>query len=370
MIKNYYPVEKDPRVTKLLKILSEGYHITYIGWDINASSYFSYKRRYYGQYEEIIMYAKAPFGYSFFLFPLWWLFGFVWLVRLDWNIVHVVNFPSIIPAILAAKLKNNPVIYDVEDTYIDQLPTQRVRLRNLGLRIDKLSMRFVDAVVLVDEMQVEEFGGIPNRNIVVVYDSPPPIPRSSERIFERTDFQIFYAGGLSKGRHLNLESFIEAITSIEGVKAIFAGNGDLVKEILSAARKMPDKILYAGWVPYNKVLEMSLEADLLFSLRDPDPPVQKYICGSKFLEAVMCGKPILVNRGTSVAAKVMENECGVVVDAHDAKEIKEAISKLKDDKEFWTKLAINAKKAYEQKYDWEIIKQRLLGLYSMILNEN
>jgi len=100
---------------------------------------------------------------------------------------------------------------------------------------------------------------------------------------------------------------------MEGVGLIFAGEGDLVKKIKAFGLEMPDKIQYVGWIPYDKVLEMSYEADLLFSLRDANPPVQKYICGSKFLEAIMCGKPILVNKGTSTAIKVSKEKCGIDV---------------------------------------------------------
>lgn len=371
IIKNHYPTENDPRVTKLLKILQgEGYQVTYIGWDISASSYFSYKRRINNEgYEEIIMNGKLLLGYPFFSFPLWWIFSFFCLLELNWSIVHVVNFPSIFPAILAAKLKKKKVIYDIEDTYIDQLPNKQLHLREFGLSIDRLSMKFVNAVVLVDEMQIEEFHGIPNDKVVVIYDTPFPILTPSKKSFEWSGFKIFYAGRIGKGRHLNLDSMIKAVGSIKDVKLILAGTGDrdLITEINSAASAMPDKIIYLGWVPYDKVLELSLEVDLLFSLRDPNPPNQKYICGSKFLEAMMFGKPILVNKGTSTAIKTTENNCGIVVDAHDIKGIACAILELKNNQSLCRKFGLNGRAAYEKKYSWDLMRKRLLDLYNITI---
>jgi glycosyltransferase involved in cell wall biosynthesis len=366
IVKNYYPLERDPRLIKLLKMLKkEKYRIKYLGWDRSFTS-FSPKHINCKSYRATIMQKRAPFGPKSFLYlPLWWLFVLIWLLRSEWDVVHVVNFPSITPAILAAKLKNKPVIYDIEDTTVDQLPLPNF-LRILGIQIDKLHMKYVDALVLVDEMQVEEFRGVPNSNFVVIYDSPPLISSLDHPSLKKDVFEIFYAGYLDKERRLNMNSLLEAIEEIEDVKVIIAGEGDLVEEIKIKAYEMPDKIQYIGWIPYDKVLKMSCQADLLFSLRDPCPLVQKYICGSKFLEAVMCGKPIIVNKGTSAAVKVTTDKCGVVVDAHNVSEVKEAILKLKNRKDLCAMLGMNGRRAYQQKYGWEVVQQRLLTLYSKI----
>ena len=44
-------------------------------------------------------------------------------------------------------------------------------------------------------------------------------------------------------------------------------------------------------------------------------------------------------------------------------EIKKAIIKLRDDPELCQELGANARKAYEQKYSWKIMEQRLLSFY-------
>jgi len=59
-----------------------------------------------------------------------------------------------------------------------------------------------------------------------------------------------------------------------------------------------------------------MKADLLFATRDLAVPINKYIYGSKFLEALMCSKSILVNKGTSTAVKVFQENCGLIVDAN------------------------------------------------------
>jgi glycosyltransferase involved in cell wall biosynthesis len=78
---------------------------------------------------------------------------------------------------------------------------------------------------------------------------------------------------------------------------------------------------------------------------------------------MMCGKPILVNNGTSTADKVVEENCGLVVDANNITEIRDAIVMLRDDPELRMKLGANGRRAYEERYSWEIMEQRLITLY-------
>jgi glycosyltransferase involved in cell wall biosynthesis len=132
---------------------------------------------------------------------------------------------------------------------------------------------------------------------------------------------------------------------------------------------MPEKIQFIGEITHAEVLERSTKSDLLFVLRDPVVPVNKYICGSKILEAMMCGRPILVNKGTSTANILLEENCGLVVDAENIEEIREAIIKLRDDPKLCEELGKNARRAYEERYSWEIMEQRLLTIYGELTKE-
>lgn len=67
----------------------------------------------------------------------------------------------------------------------------------------------------------------------------------------------------------------------------------------------------------------------LFMIRDSTLPVNRYICGSKLLEAMMCSKAIITSRDTSTAHKVVKESCGIVVNPQNVQEIKNAIIKLK-----------------------------------------
>ena len=83
---------------------------------------------------------------------------------------------------------------------------------------------------------------------------------------------------------------------------------------------------------------------------------------------MMYAKPILVSENSTMAKTVRENNYGTVVNCRDVKEIKEAIIELKNDPGLCKQLGENARKAYDEKYNWQIMEQRLLDLYDKLLN--
>ena len=378
-------LDQETRTTKEIKALTQrGYLVTFLAWDRdfkapiserrsrdpNLTS-FNFKAPISERWEagdfqrEIRLRLEAPWGSKVILFlPIWWCFVFFKLMLTRWDIAHAGEFASIPPTVIAGKLKRKPVIYEMLDVYEDEILLPKV-VRNICIKIDKLFMWLASSVILADKEEIEEVRGIPNSKVVTIYDSPPDTFGKVNIVNHRRNntFTLFFAGLLSSVKALNLDKIFMAIKSIEGVKIVIAGYGDRVEEIKEWSHKMPDKIQFIGEITHAEVLERSAEADLLFVLRDPIVLVNKYICGSKLLEAMMCGRPILVNKGTSTANKVHEENCGLVVDANNIEEIKEAIIKLRDNPKLCEELGANARKAYDERYSWEIMEQRLLALY-------
>ena len=354
----------DIRMPKEIEVMKQGgYAVTLLSWDRDCKkAHHEHRKGARKYYEELQLRLKAPIGIKLLLIlPIWWFFEFFWFMRIKWDIAHVLNFHSIIPALIAGKLKRKPVIYEIVDSYEDMTALPNI-LRYFLIQVDRIFMRLASAVIIVDEAQVEEFDGIPNSKVVPIYDSPPDLYKKLI-VKENEVFTLFYAGRLYKERRLNLDKIISAISSINNVKLIIAGYGDQVEEVKKWSQSMPNKTQFIGKISDEELLERSITADLLFEIHDSVIPANKYNCGSKFLRAMACGKPILVNRGTSTANKVYENNCGLVVDAKNIEEIKKAIIMLRDNPELCKELGANGRKAYEERYSWEIMERRLLALY-------
>lgn len=55
-----------------------------------------------------------------------------------------------------------------------------------------------------------------------------------------------------------------------------------------------------------------------------------------------------------------------MADPASVEEVKEAIIKLKDNPGLCQQLGANGRKAYEQRYNWEIMRQRLIELHNKV----
>lgn len=361
-------LDRETRFPKIIDVLSKNnYSVAFIGWNRDPQSKVLYHRPINTPIKEYQFDFKARFGIQILVyFPFWWLYILFQLLTLKWDIAQTGDFISTPPAIIAGILKRKPVIYEILDVYEDEIPLPRV-LRNACVLIDKIFIRLSSAIILADEAQKEELSGIPNPNTVAIYDSPPDfdfeVYNESISYKPENKFVIFFGGKLHYNKQLNLNKMIDAVEKIENVKLIIAGFGDMVEEIKDNCARMPDKVQYIGEITHNDLLQKSYEANLLFILRSSENLTNKYTCGSKIFEAMMCGKPILVNKGTSTARKVIEEKCGIVVDANNIDEIMKAIEILRDDPAMCEKLGKNSRRAYEERYSWAIMQQRLLTLF-------
>ncbi len=221
-------VDLSTRLPKEIDALTrEGYSVSLLAWERERSSSVPRLPEVRKLHEEIKLSLRAPHGVKILpLLPIWWCFVFLKLMVSKWDIAHAINLDSAIPAVIAGKLKRKPVIYEVLDTYEDQVSLPKM-LRAVCIKLDKLFMRLASSVILADEMQVEEIGGIPNSKVIVVYDSPPDVWDGLQRSQRREGaFTLFFAGGLSSARALNLDKVFAAIKDVDGVRLVITGQGD------------------------------------------------------------------------------------------------------------------------------------------------
>ena len=83
---------------------------------------------------------------------------------------------------------------------------------------------------------------------------------------------------------------------------------------------------------------------------------------------MMCTKPIIVSDGTPMSQIVRTENCGIVVPYGDVSAIREAVMKLKNDPELRHWLGQNGRRAYDERYSWKIMEQRLVKSYSALVS--
>jgi len=81
---------------------------------------------------------------------------------------------------------------------------------------------------------------------------------------------------------------------------------------------------------------------------------------------MMLGIPIITNVAHEI---VNETGCGVTVEYDNPEQLREAIIRLRDNPELRKKLEVNGRKAYLEKYNWNIMEQRLYKIHDNLLNK-
>lgn len=304
---------------------------------------------------------------SLLFYPIWWLFLTTWLFRTKWDVVHAVNFDTYLFALLVAKIKKKPIVYDIFDFYGDMMPGL---LRNIIVRLDRYLLPFSDVLIIADDSRVEQIGGNIHKNIYTINNSPTKdffdmkFPNNGNN-----SLKIFIGGKIIEERCLDM--IIYTVSEMKDVDLIIRGHcGEPVfkQQLMQLGQKYENVDIYLGGVPYEEIIKGTMDANLTIALYDPKIPNNKYASPNKLFEAMASGIPIIVNENTSMANIVKKEDCGIVIPYGNEKALKETILSLKENRKLQKSLGYNGRKAYENKYNWTIMEERLLNIYDQVLS--
>jgi glycosyltransferase involved in cell wall biosynthesis len=361
----------DVRLKKELEsIKKNGYSVSLIIWER------SWPLDLDGDVEIKSLMLDVPVGNvkTLFYFPLWWTFMVYWLIRMQWDAVHSVNFDTFLFSFLIAKIKRKPIVYDIFDSYGDVM--HRL-IRPFIVSMDNFTMKFSDAIIIADDSRINQIAkGIKNR-IITINNTPDDSyfqrnssTESNSSNEDEDEFTIFLGGKITKQR--GTDAIISAVKEIDDVKLIikgFCSEEEYKKDLRDATKNMPNIDMYLDGVSYDEIIKKTLQSDLTLALYDPEYPNNVYASPNKLFESMASGNPIIVNENTSMASIVMEENCGIVIPYNDVDAIKNAILQIKNDNELKRKLGENGRKAYISKYNWNVMEERLIDIYDSILNK-
>ena len=317
---------------------------------------------------------KAPYAKISVLFylPFWQLYQSCFLLGHKTDVVHACDFDTLIPALIARLLRRVKLCYTIFDFYADFPGSIPSFVRRLVAGIERSALRFVDCLFMVNEAMYEQVEGAKVRSVVYIYNCPEDHPmKTGVSSHPRTalPLRIFYAGWLTSLR--GLRYMVDAVRNLDDITLEIAGAGpeEEIKQIKDEELITRGKLQYSGWIPYEKVIEKESEADILFYFSNPESLNGRYASPNSLFQAMMCGKPIIVSDGSWMANTVRKENCGLVVPFGDVAAITGAILKLKNDRDLRQSLGQNGRRAYENRYSWQIMERRLLDTYQHICDK-
>jgi glycosyltransferase involved in cell wall biosynthesis len=154
-----------------------------------------------------------------------------------------------------------------------------------------------------------------------------------------------------------------------GVKLVIAGSAtEFSRRIIEPEiERLPDPI--RGNVininDFEEAEKASIYADCdIFVL-----PSKIESFGIVFLEAWMCGKPVIGCRTGPVASVVSEGQDGLLVPYGDAEELSKAITRLLADEGLRRKLGHNGREKVLRQYTWDRIVSKVESIYQALVQE-
>jgi glycosyltransferase involved in cell wall biosynthesis len=361
-------VSPDVRVEKIADSLcSLGHNVSVLAWN-RGDGLPERETKTFGEIRRLRIRAGYSSGIKLLPKMLWfWLVLFATLLNEDFDSLHAVDFDTLPPALLAAKLKRKKIAYDIFDFYAEGGGVPNL-LRPAIRFAEKLLMRLADFVIVVDEVRLPYLPNAVRGRAEIVYNSPSdmlgcplvsPFPRVTS---EYPKFRVVYSGNLIDRRYI-LE-LAEAIGRSDGTELIIAGFGpkQFVDKLVAKISRYGN-VFYIGKLLLSESLALVSASDAVFCLNDPAVPNNKMASPNKLFEAMMLGKPVVVNRGTSMEYKVRTLNCGLVVEDCSPESLAGALSLLREKPALARQMGENGRRAYERFYDWKIMRGKLARLY-------
>lgn len=294
------------------------------------------------------------------------------VIDLDSDIYHF-HDPELIPVGIKLKKFGKKVIFDIHENIALQIKDKeylnyflRNALSYVYTRYEKRALRKFDILILAENSYVEYYSKLSN-SIAVILNMPDIEPLKAFQVESREKNGLFYIGGISNGRGLDVT--IEALKilkkHIPDIYMYYIGNTyNNVVETIDMKSIQPN-IKFYGPMPLLEGLELSKEAKVGLSILKP---IGNYTSSysTKVFEYMAIGLPVITSNFTLYKDIVEKYYCGICVDPLDSKEIAEAIVYIITHPNEAKKMGDNGKRAIMERYNWGIEEKKLFEIYERI----
>lgn len=354
----------DSRATKeILAFIEEGYSVKVFGWDRSGEAYQRCKQLFSSYTKQVSFnFYSGKTGdnkiQKIIERKRWsdWLENSLSEVK-DIDVIHACDYDTGNAVNKYAKKHSVRYVYDIFDYYVDAHPVPGF-LRRI---IEKDEIRIIneaDVTIICTEERKEQIKQAKPKKLIVVHNSPEV--SDFEECSEEYDYA--YCGSMYHGRLI--EEVLDDYPKHSHLKVAYAGYGEFAEKAASLD-KMYDNFTYFGPIPYSKVLEIENRSKVLSAIYIPTIRNHQLCAPNKFYEAMALGKPIIVCRGTGIDKVVEREKSGVLID-YDAEEFYHALEDLLSNNRKRESMGKNGKDLFMQKYDWKIMKKRLIEVYRIL----
>lgn len=209
--------------------------------------------------------------------------------------------------------------------------------------------------------------GAKEKKAVVIYPCLGKVPELEAAAQTGGDRILLSVGRLVERKN-NLgviECLGELLKTFTDIKYVIAGDGPFREKLEKRVKELglENKVDFVGKVSEDELGNLYKKAELfVLPTISKDDDVEGF--GIVFLEAAGYGKPVIAGAGGGVSEAVLDNVTGLVVDPADTNEIKRAISRLLNDREFAKKLGNAGRQRVIKEFSCQNRKSEIEKIYS------
>lgn len=279
--------------------------------------------------------------------------------RKNLDVVYAIDLLMALPAALFSLFTGKRLIYHVADKFTKAYRVPKIMKPFFEL-MDFLVMLKAEHILITHEKRLSDVPKMFRTKCAVIYNSPEDInPQYLDRSPSKTDMlRIAFFGVLTEDR------FIKELCQIVREKSFLelhiGGYGPLESYVQNQATEC-NRIKFYGKVPYNKVLEIQSQVDLMLAIYNPAIPNNRQSAPNKLYEAMMLGKPIVVAKGMGIDELVVREKIGFTIE-YSVESFEKLVEELRGNRQLMLENGKRARVLYESKYAWSQMEIRLKSL--------
>ncbi len=283
------------------------------------------------------------------------------------DIVHAHDLEVLDVAVNIKKKLESKIIFDSHEDWPMLEKVQNWFVGKYYERKQKKLIGNIDALLTVsDELAVRLEGG------TVLYNSELLETVEKPVLHDRFGLNGIVAGYIGALRKPILEEILEAASKVNALSVLIvggppkgqAGYTDMIKELEELAIEKGANAKFTGPLPYSMMNECYAACDILMVGHYVDKRLRDYAIPKKLLDAMAYKVPVIVGPYDARKKIVKRYDCGIVTE-----DWAEALTTLSNDKSLRKKMGENGYKAFKMNYTWEAQEQKLLEIYSDLLNK-
>ena len=289
------------------------------------------------------------------------------IIEYEPDIVHAHDLEVLDVAINVKNKLASKVIFDSHEDWPMMEKVQNWFVGKYYERKQKKLIGKVDALLTVsDELALRLGGG------TVLYNSELLETVNEPVLHDRFGLDGIVAGYIGALRRPILEEILEAASKVNALSILIVGGPpkgqsgytNMIEELEELAVEKGANAKFTGPLPHSMMNECYAACDILMVGHYVDKRLRDYAIPKKLLDAMAYKVPVIVGPYEARRKIVERYECGIITE-----DWAEALTKLSNDKLLRKKMGENGYKAFKMNYAWEAQKQKLLQIYSDLLDE-